>query len=77
MPTTTDARLVLACRRVELRMTQGLLVDAWHDNGRWHYRTPTGNGTSLEPVRLPGLLLFMVWMAAMGAAMLRAKPVQV
>lgn len=49
MPITqTEPALILTHRRVELRQRQpmqpGLLVDAWHDNGRWRYRTPTGNG---------------------------------
>ena len=59
----------------------------WQMGGRWRILGGLGAfsavlimtsffGTSLEPVRLPGLILFMAWMAGMGAAMLRTKPVQ-
>ena len=59
----------------------------WQMGGRWRILSGLGVlsavmvmasflGTSLEPIRLPGLILFMAWMAGMGAAMLRAKILQ-
>src|SRR5690606_29256712 len=59
----------------------------WQMGGRWRILSGLGAlsavmvmasffGTSLEPIRLPGLILFMAWMAGMGAAMLRAKILQ-
>src|SRR5690606_26470440 len=64
----------------------GILLVAlatWQLGGRWRFLAGAGAisalmivgsfiGTSLEPLRLPGFVLFMVWMAGMGIAMLRA-----